>query len=460
MSSQNLSTTAIVLLVVGLIIGAGVGWFAKPAPPAEGISQEVYDSLVAERDSLQTQVTSLEGDVDNLEADIKDLEADIEDRDADIEELQAKLTELTDSGKLKAAFIYVGPIGDYGWSHAHDQGRLYVESKFPWLETAYSEAVPEGDALRYIDRYVDEDYDIVFTTSFGFMDDTVTAAEKHPDNIFWHCSGYQRRANLGTYFSEFHQLYYLNGLMAGALTKTGKIGYVGAYPIPEVVRHIDAFALGVKEANPTATVSVKWIFAWYNPTAATEAAEALIAEGVDAIAFTEDSPAVVQVGQKHTEDGEQIYTFSHYSPMQEFGPESCVSGQLVDWGVIYEDILAKIYSGAYDATNLVDIDYWWMLKHEAAELGGAQGVPINPKFEDDLKAVMITDPVLGEISIYDLVMTRLAQMKEETVLFDPFTGPIYDNEGTLKIEEGRRGTHDELWTIDWYVDNILGEVPT
>jgi simple sugar transport system substrate-binding protein len=244
------------------------------------------------------------------------------------------------------------------------------------------------------------------------MDDTVTAAEKHLEKIFWHCSGYQRKANLGTYFSEFHQLYYLNGLMAGALTKTDKVGYVGAYPIPEVVRHIDAFALGVKEVNPEATVSVKWIYAWYDPTAATEAAEALIAEGIDAIAFTEDSPAVVQVGQKHTEEGDQVYTFSHYSPMQEFGPDSCVSGQLVNWGVIYEDILAKIYSGAYDNTNLADVDYWWMLKHGAAELGGAWGVPINPKFVNELKSISVTDEVLGEIDIYDLVMARLDQMKE------------------------------------------------
>ena len=149
---------------------------------------------------------------------------------------------------MKAAFIYVGPIGDYGWSHAHDQGRLYVESKFPWLETAYSESVAEGDALRYLDRYIDEGYDIVFTTSFGFMDDTVAAAGKYPDKIFWHCSGYERRANMGTYFSEFHQLYYLNGLMAGALTKTDKVGYIGAYPIPEVVRHIDAFALAFRRS--------------------------------------------------------------------------------------------------------------------------------------------------------------------------------------------------------------------
>ena len=365
----------------------------------------------------------------------------------------------TEYQKIKAAFIYVGPIGDYGWSHAHDQGRLYVESKFPWLETAYAEAVPEGDALRFIDRYIEEGYDIVFTTSFGFMDDTFSAAQKHPDKILWHCSGYRRASNMGTYFAEFYQLYYLNGLMAGALTKTNKVGYIGAVPIPEVVRHINAFALGVKEVNPQATVSVRWIYDWYAPELSTEAAEALIAEGVDAIAFTEDSPSTVQVGQRHTEEGNQIYTFSHYSPMQRFGPDSAVSGQLVNWGIVYEDVLAKIYAGAYTTNNLEDVDYWWMLKEGAVELGGEFGVPINPKFIDELKAVYVTDPILGEVSVYDLVMVRLEQMSEETVLFDPFTGPIYDNTGILRIEAGRRASHDELWTVDWYVDNILGEVP-
>ena len=372
----------------------------------------------------------------------------------------SSLPDGTDQSVMKAAFIYVGPIGDYGWSHAHDQGRLYVESKFPWLETAYTESVAEGDSIRFIDLYIEEGYDVIFTTSFGYMDDTLTSALNHGNKIFWHCSGFQRDDNMGTYFAEFYQLYYLNGLMAGALTKTNKIGYVGAFPIPEVVRHIDAFALGVKEANPDAEVSVRWIYAWYDPIAATEATEALIAEGVDVIAFTEDSPAVVQVGQRHTQEGNQIYTFGHYSPMQDFGPDTVVSGQLVNWGIIYEDILAKIYAGAYNTTNLANVDYWWMLKQGAVELGGTFDVPINPKFENELKAIYVNDPLLGDISIYDLVMTRLDQMSEDTVIFDPFTGPIYDNTGTLRIEDGRRANHDELWTINWYVNNIQGEVPT
>jgi len=374
-------------------------------------------------------------------------------------DLQEQIDALAEPDTLKAAFIYVGPIGDYGWSNAHDQGRLAAMEQFPWLETTYAEAVPEGDSLRYIDRYIQEGYDVVLTTSFGYMDDTITAAAKYPESIFWHCSGFIREANLGTYFSEFHQLYYLNGLMAGALTKTDKVGYVGAFPFPEVVRHIDAFALGVKAANPDAEVHVRWIYSWYDPTAATEAAEALIAEGIDALAFTEDSPAIVQVGQKHTEEGNQIYTFGHYSPMTEFGPDSIVSGQLVDWGKIYIDMFAKIYSGAYTNENLADVDYWWMLKNDACALGGDFDTPINEKFVDELKAYMIDDPLLGEISSYDLVFKRLDQMKEETVLFDPFTGPIYDNEGDLMFAAGERASHDDLWSINWYVSNIIGEVP-
>jgi simple sugar transport system substrate-binding protein len=362
--------------------------------------------------------------------------------------------------KLKAAWIYVGPIGDYGWTHAHDVGRRYVEDKFPWLETVYAESVAEADVARFIDRFiVEEGADVVFTTSFGFMDATIEAGEKYPDKILFHCSGYKRAKNVGTYFAEFHQLYYLNGLMAGALTKSGKVGYVAAHPIPEVVRHINAFALGVKEVNPEATVHVRWLFAWYDPAKAREAAESLIGEGCDVLAFTEDSPTVIEVGQEYVEKGQPVYTFSHYSPMQKFGPDSVVSGQLVHWEVIYEDIMAKIYAGAYTTENLADVDYWWMLKEGACELGGDFGVPINPKFEAPLKEKKVTDPVFGEISVYDLVMKRLEQMSEETVLFDPFTGPIKDQAGTVRIEAGRRGTHDELWLMDWFVDNVVGEIP-
>lgn len=362
-------------------------------------------------------------------------------------------------GKIKAAFIYVGPK-DTGWSYMHEVARRYIDEKFPWLETVYAEDVSEADIDQYIERFiVEEGSEVVFTTSFAFMDATIEAAKKYPDTIFFNSSGHKRASNVGTYFAEFYQLYYLNGLMAGVLTKTGKVGYVAAYPTPEVVRHINAFALGVKETNPRATVDVRWLFAWYDPNKARTATESLIKEGCDVLAFTEDSPAVVKVGQEYTEKGEPVYTFANYSPMQELGPDSSVSGQLVHWEVLYQDILAKVYAGVYTSRNLADVDYWWMLREKAVELGGEFGVPINPEFESVFKQQKIIDPLLGEISIYDLVMKRLEQMSEVTVLFDPFIGPIKDQEGKVRIGTGRRASHDELWLMDWFVENIVGKFP-
>lgn len=357
--------------------------------------------------------------------------------------------------KIKAAFIYVGPIGDYGWSHAHDQGRLYVENQFDWLETVYAEAVPEADVDRYIDRFIQEEKcDIVFTTSFGFMDGTIAAGERYPDKVFMHCSGYKRSVNVGTYFAEFYQLYYLNGLMAGALTKTNKLGYVAAHPIPEVIRHINAFTLGAKEVNPEIEVHVRWLFAWYDPTLARAATEELITLGCDAIAFTEDSPTVLQVGQEHTELGDQIYTFSHYSPMQSFGPDTCVSGQLVRWDVLYEEILMRLYLGVWD-----NRDYYYLLAQGAVELGGEYGVPVNPKFKEELEAKWVTDPILGSTNVYGLVKSRLDQMSEVVPPYDPFTGPIFDQDGALKVKDGERLGHDPLWMMDYFVEGVVDRIP-
>lgn len=398
------------------------------------------------------------------QADISKLEQQLAALSQKVEELSKKVDALTKGSepaadaadkKMKAGFIYVGPVGDYGWSHAHDLGRKFVEKKFPWLETVYVESVPEADSSRMIDRLIQEQKcDIVLTTSFGYMDDTLAAGTRYPDKLFMHCSGFKRSANVGTYFGDLYQMYYLNGIMAGALTKSNKIGYVAAFPIPELVRHIDAFALGIKVSNPNAKVNVKWIYAWYGPDKAKEAAEALIAEGCDTLAFTEDTPAVVEVGQRHSEKGNQIYTFSHYSPMQNYGKDSVVSGQLMDWGGIYakifDDIKNKTWSNA---------DIWWLAKEKAAILGGSETEPINPKFVAALKEVMITTPDLGKLSAYDLVMKRYDQMKQGVEIFDPFTGPISDNQGNVVIKAGAKATKEELLSMMYFVDNVEGTIP-
>ncbi len=437
MSDGSQTNRLMVVAVIALILGAAVGYGLTSFTM---VSTSEYEELQTAYNELQTSSVSL--------SEYNDLQSEYDD-----------LLSLIPKTSVKAGFIYVGPIGDFGWSHAHEQGRLYIDEKFPWLETVYFESVAEADCERYIDRLITEEAcDIVFTTSFGFMDPTITSGEKYGDEVFFHCSGFLRRENVGTYFADFYQLYYLNGLMAGALTKTDKVGYVGAYPLPEVVRHINAFTLGVREVNPEATVSVRWIYSWYDPTSAREAAEALIAEGCDALAFTEDSPTVLQVGQEHTEAGNQIYTFSHYSPMQTFAPDSCVSGQLVHWETLYEDIIVRYFLGVHNSTNLSDVDYLYNLRLGGAELGGEFGVPINPTFVSELTSITVEDPILGEEDVYDLVMYRLDQMSAPLVSFDPFSGPIKDQDGVVRIPEGTQGTYADLWTIDWFVEGVIGTV--
>jgi basic membrane protein A and related proteins len=355
--------------------------------------------------------------------------------------------------KLKVGFIYVGPIGDYGWTHAHDQARKIVEKNLS-VETLYVESVPEAQAEPFIEKLIQQGAKVVLTTSFGFMDGTLNVAKRYPNIIFGHASGFKRNPNMFTFMADFYQVYYLNGLMAGALTKSGKVAYVGAFPIPEVKRHLGAFALGVRAVNPRATIHVRWLYSWFDPAKAKEATEALIAEGADVFAFTEDSPTVVQVaGQK------SLPSFGHYSPMQRFAPKTVVSGQLVHWETIYLDFLGKVLSGRYTAENIQNVDYWWLLAEKAVEVGGEFGTPVNPAFVPRLQAVRIRTSEFGQISAYDLYTRRLAQMMRKPVAFDPFTGPIRDRKGRLVVPAGKTMSVLELNTMEWAAPGIVGPWP-
>ena len=355
--------------------------------------------------------------------------------------------------KLKVGFIYVGPIGDYGWTNAHDQARKIAEKTLP-IETLYVESVPEAQAEPFIDKLIQQGAKVVLTTSFGFMDGTLAMAKRYPNIIFGHASGFKRNPNMFTYMADFYQVYYLNGLIAGALTKSGKIAYVGAFPIPEVKRHLGAFALGVRAVNPKATVNVRWLFSWFDPAKAKEATEALIAEGADVFAFTEDSPTVVQVAGK-----KGLPSFGHYSPMQRFAPQTVVSGQLVHWETIYVDFLSKVVAGKYTANNLQNVDYWWLLAEKAVEVGGEFGTPINPLFKSTLQGAKVRTKDFGQISVYDLVTRRHAQMSRKPVAFDPFTGPIRDRKGRLVVPAGKTMSVLELNTMEWAAPGVVGPWP-
>ena len=411
--------------------------------------------------------------------------------------------------EIKAAWIYVGPVGDFGWSFMHELGRAVVASLFKdWLKTTYVESVSEAQVKETIETLISEGYNVIFTTSFEFMDATLEEAKKHPDVMFFHCSGYKRWTNMGTYFADLYQVYYLNGLMAGALTKTGHIGYVAAYTIPEVVRHINAFAIGAKEVGEELGKDIKVyvieIGAWFAPDKATEAARTLVTKyNCDVLAFTEDSTAIIQFAEQWTKQhpDHPVYVFSHYSPGYVYGPDVVVSGQLVRWQVIYADILAKIKAGILTPYNLKNVDYWYLLNTGAVDLGchifkNGTVMHINPKFIPILKKVMVKDKVTGRrMSAYDLIMERYYEMKNAPLeqplqgqslthkyenvtyisitigkkhtmqyriapIFDPFTGPL---DGYMKnnpskkvhIPAGARLGHDALWSMQWFVDWVV-----
>ena len=192
---------------------------------------------------------------------------------------------------LQVAFVYVAPIGDLGWTYAHDEGRLYLEANLEGgAETAFIENVPEGpDAERVIRDFAQKGYDLVITTSFGYMDPTLTVAQEFPDQYFVHVSGFKTADNMSTLFGRMYQPRYLSGLVAGSMTESNVIGYVAAFPIPEVIRGINAFTLGVREANPDAEVRVVWTNTWFGPPEEKEAAEALLDQGADIIAQHQDT---------------------------------------------------------------------------------------------------------------------------------------------------------------------------
>jgi basic membrane protein A and related proteins len=356
------------------------------------------------------------------------------------------------NGPLRVAFIYVGPVGDAGWSYSHDLGRQALQEEFgDRVETVYVESVPEADVEAYIDQLVADGANVIFVTSFGYGDGTLMAAERYPDVIFGHATGIERAPNVMTYIAEMYQSYYINGLIAGALTQSNTIGYVAAFPIPEVKRHINAFAIGAKEVNPDAVVAVRWLNAWFDPAGAQEATEALIAEGADVFAFTEDTPAVIQTA------GARGYpSFSHYASMYEFSPETVASGQLSNWDTIYIDFIGKVLDGTYTSENLADLDYIWRMGEGATTAEARPGMIVNPVYEEALRAVTVDDPELGEISVYDLVMARVEAMSSLEPAFEPFTGPLSDCAGNVVYEEGQVATLPELFSLQWAADNVRG----
>ncbi|MEM4288154.1 MAG: BMP family ABC transporter substrate-binding protein [Candidatus Caldarchaeum sp.] len=372
--------------------------------------------------------------------------------------------------RLKVGYVYVGPVGDFGWTYAHDQGRKWADSMFKNVDSPYIESVPEAQALGAIESLVNQGADLVITTSFGYMDPTAEAAAKHRDRYFVHISGYRSGAagnapqNMSSAFAEFYQLYYLNGLAAGAVTQTGVVGYVAAHPIPEVVRHINAFVLGAnysykKRTGKNIKAYVNWLFSWFDPGKTRQAATALIEESkADVLAFTEDSPTTLQVAEEYTtQKGRRVWSFSHYSDMTQYGPNSHLTGQIVNWGPIYLEFYRMVATNTWRSvdiwTRIGDyMPYRWRRPVEQSTAGQMDGTLQLGKLHPAIPSEWQTE-----------IKRRYEEMKE--LLFEPFSvegnlgEPIRDQKGEVRIKGSERADWAMLWNMDWFVEYIQSELP-
>jgi basic membrane protein A len=329
---------------------------------------------------------------------------------------------------FKVAYVYVGPVGDLGWTYAHDQGRLELEEELDYVETAYSELVEEGaDAERVIRQYAEDGYDMIFATSFGYMNYVLEVAEDHPDVLFEHCTGYETADNVAIYDGRGYEGWYLAGITAGRMTESNTLGYVAPYPIPEVVRNLNAFALGAQSVNPEVTLHPVWIMDWFNPPAEREAAQALLDTGADVIARESDSTEPDKLAQ---ENG--VYAIGYNAISQEVAPDAVLTAPIWNWGVYYKDTVEKAYEGEWESHA-----YWGHM---------ADGIMDLAPFGD-----MVPQDVRDEVNA----------AKEAIMSGDlhPFAGPITDNGGELRVKEGETMTDEALLSLNWLVEGVVGQVP-
>jgi len=327
---------------------------------------------------------------------------------------------------VKAAFIYVGPPGDAGWTWAHDQGRQWAENE-TGAETAFVESVPEGtaDFGNYARDFIDQGFNLIVGTSFGYMDDMEALAAEYPDVVFDHVSGYKANfSNFGNTFGRMYEPRYLSGMVAGSATTSNQIGYVAAFPIPEVIRGISAFTLGVREVNPDATVEVVWTSTWFDPVVEGDSAQALLDKGADVIAMHQDSTAA---GEKAEAAGARWVSYN--SDMSAFAPNAYLTAPVWNWGPRYAELIEQTEAGTYEGGY-----YWGSMADGIVDLA-----PIADDVDDSVKSA---------------VAERKQQILDGT--FHPFQGPIYGQDGSVMVAAGETMADGDMLGMGCFVEGVIG----
>ena len=331
--------------------------------------------------------------------------------------------------KVKACFVYVGPIGDFGWSYQHHEGLLAVEKEFgDKVETAYLESVPEGaDAERAIERFARSGCNIIFTTSFGYMDPTNKVAAKFPDVKFEHATGYKREhPNVSTYNARFYEGRYIQGQIAAKMSTAGVAGYIASFPIPEVVMGINSFMLGAQSVNPDFKVKVVWANTWFDPGKEADAAKALIDQGADIITQHTDSTAPMQVASERG-----IKAFGQASDMIKFGPETQLTSIIDNWAPYYIKRVKAVLDGTWE-----QVDVWAGMPEGEVVMAPYTNMP-----ED---------------------VAKLAAETEAKIIagtFHPFTGPVKKQDGSDWLAAGEVADDGTLLGMNFYIAGVDDTLP-
>jgi len=331
--------------------------------------------------------------------------------------------------KLKVGFIGVGPIGDLGWTFQHDVGRqAMVKALGDKVDTTFVENVPEGaDAERAIEQLARTGHKLIFTTSFGFMDPTIKVAAKYPNAFFEHCTGFKRAANVSTYAARFYEGRYIQGQIAAKMSKTGVIGYIVSFPIPEVISGINSTMLGAQSINPNMKIKIVWVNSWFDPPKEADAAKALVDQGADILTQHTDSPAAMQIAEQRG-----IHAFGQSSDMIKFGPKAQLTADTDYWGNYYTERAQAVLDGKWKSE-----DTWGGLKAGMVVMSPYTNMP------DDVKK---------------MAMETEAAIKGGTL--HPFKCPVVDQDG--KTIECKGGTHlddGQILSMNFYVKGIDDKVP-
>ena len=332
------------------------------------------------------------------------------------------------AGKLKACWVYVGPVGDFGYSYQHDLGRKAVEKELgDKVETVFLENVAEGpDAERAIERLARDGCKIIFTTSFGFMDPTIKVAAKYPDVKFEHATGYKKADNVAIYNARFYEGRYVMGQIAAKMSKAGVAGYIVSFPIPEVVSGINAFMLGAQNVNPDFKVKIIWVNSWYDPGKEADAAKVLFGQGADIIVQHTDSTAPLQIAEEQGKQG-----FGQSSDMIKFAPKAQLTSNTDDWDPYYVARVKAMLDGTWASA-----DTWGGMKDGMVVLSPFTNMP------DDVKK-----------------MAEETTAKIKSGEFHPFTGVITKQDGSTVGEAGKSLPDGELLGMNYYIKGIEDQLP-